>query len=77
MEYKIMRLVSKPNSIFLDLYNESLNISIELKFCFFGRKELFKSLINFIHYSAQMKSTVNPQKLIHDYEGIVFGNKRV
>lgn len=72
-----MRLVSKPNSIFLDLYNESLNISIELKFCFYGRKELFKSFINYIHFCAKIKQDVNPQKLIHDYEGIVFGNKRV
>lgn len=73
MEYKIMRLVSKPNSIFLDLYNESLQMNIELAFCFYGKKEKFKSFINYIHFCAKIKQDVSAVELIRQYEAIMHG----
>lgn len=75
MNYRIMRMFQDRNFIFLDLYNDIYNVSIELKFCCYGRSYEYKTLINWLVYCKNVRQDVTPAEIVKQYEDISFKKK--
>lgn len=73
MKYRIMRMYQGRNVIFIDLYNDIIHVSIELKFCCYGRSYEYRELINWLIDCVRVRQDVTPEEIIKQYEDISFG----